>query len=141
MIFWWWWCWYFDDVDVLTIMMFWWWWCFHDDVSDRKIRVLWWWWCCWSKGQNTEDVADWKIKVLKMLMKLFLIERSKYWRCWCWSKGQSADVAYRKIRIWWWCCSNTEEFVADPNNQSVAVTEDWRLKMKTTWCWKDSNDL
>ena len=36
---------------------------------------------------------------------------------------------------------DAEEVVADQNSQSVAVTKDWRLKMKTTWCWKASNDL
>ena len=59
--------------------------------SDWNIRVWWWcccwskgskcWRCCWSKGQSIEDVAevvaDWKVKILKML----LIERSKNWRC------------------------------------------------------------
>ena len=68
------------------------------DVADRKIRI--WWWCCsnteevvddqkgqstkdvverccWLKGQSAEDVADRKVKVLKML----LIQRSKRWRC------------------------------------------------------------
>ena len=75
--------------------------------------MLWWWCCCWSKGQSAEDVVtDWKVKVLKMLL---LIERSKCWRCCCWLKGQ---------------------VVADQSSQSVDVTEDWRLKMKTTWCWK-----
>ena len=31
--------------------------------------------------------------------------------------------------------------VADRSGQSVGVAEDWRLNMKTTWCWKASNDL
>ena len=68
-----------------------------NDESDWKIRV-WWWCCCWSKGQSAEeDVADLKVKVLKMML---LIERSKYWRCY-WSKGPNAEdvVADWKIKM------------------------------------------
>ena len=36
---------------------------------------------------------------------------------------------------------DAEEVVAYQNSQSVVVTKDWILKMKTTWCWKVSNDL
>ena len=109
-----------------------------EDVVERSKC----WRCCWSKGQYAEDiVADQIVKVLKML----LIERSKCWRCCCWSNSQSAeDVADRKVQVLkmsllierskcWRCCWSKTEDVADD--------EDWRLKMKTTWCWKASNDL
>ena len=120
---------------------------------------------CWSKSQSVEDVADRKVKnaeyvvadrTIKVL-NMLLIERSKYWRCCCWSKSQSAeDVADRKVK-------NAEDVVADrkvqvlkmsllierskcwrccgSKTEDVADDEDWRLKMKTTWCWKYSNDL
>ena len=43
----------------------------EDDDNDEpnwKIRV-WWWCCCWSKGQSAEDdVAERKVKVLKILI-------------------------------------------------------------------------
>ena len=56
----------------------------EDVVADRK-------------SQSVEDVADWKVKMLKMLL---LIEQSKCWRC-CWSKGPSAEdvVADWKIKM------------------------------------------
>ena len=91
------------------------------------------WRCCWLKGQNAEDVvadrtsqsaeyvadrkgpsaedvvANWKIKMLKMLLliepvkvlKMLLIERSKCWRCRCWLKGQNAEdvVADRTVKV------------------------------------------
>ena len=60
----------------------------EDDVSDQKIRV-WWWRCCWSKGQSAEDVADQKVKVLKMLM----IKRSK---------DVDADQRVTVVENWRW---------------------------------------
>ena len=109
----------------------------YDDgvVADRKVKVLkmmlliesskCWRWCYWSKGQSVEDdVADQNVKMLKMML---LIERSKWWRWCCWSKGQSAKDC---------CWSKQSKIVADRSGQSVDVVEDWRLKMKTTWCWK-----
>ena len=91
------------------------------------------WW--WSKYQSAEDVAaDQKVKVLKMLMKMLLIERSKCRSC-CWSKGQSAEdvVADRKFKVvnilllierskwcWWYYQSRS---------QNVAVVEDWRWRL------------
>ena len=116
-------------ITMLLIRMWWWWWSkgqsVEDVAADRKVKVLK--MCCWSKDQSAEDVADQKVKVLKMLL---LIERSKCWRCcWrcCWSKDQSVeDVADEKVkRYWCWlksCCRQI-------------------LKTKTIWCWKASNDL
>ena len=119
------------------------------------------WWCFWSKDQNVmmimidrseyddDDVAaDWKVKVLKMLL---FIEKSKCWRC-CWSKGQNAKdvVADRKIKVlkmlliesskcwrcccWsnqskcWRCCwskvQNAEDVVADRTSQSAEDVAD-----------------
>ena len=86
------------------------------DESDWKIGV-WWWCCCWSKGQSAKDVADRKVKVLKMLL---LIERSKCWRCY-WSKGQIVEdvVADWKVKVLkmlliesskcWRCCCWSKE--------------------------------
>ena len=130
---WWWWrtdrkirVWWWRRTD--RKIRVWWWW-----RTIRKIRV-WWWWCC-SKDQS-------------MMMMMLLFEISEYddddvavrkirvWWWWCcWSKGQSAedDVADRKVKVL--------KIVADRSGQSVDVAEDWRLKMKTTWCWKASNDL
>ena len=100
-----------------------------DVVADQKAKVLkmmmlierskcW----RWSKGQSAEDdVVDQKVKVLKMML---LIKSSKCWRCCCWSKGQIC------------CWSKHSKIVANRSGQSVDVAEDWRLKMKTTWCWK-----
>ena len=151
-----WWCFWSKDQSMMMIFLCW--WCFwskyqsmmmmimidrseydDDDVAtDREVKVLKMllliersrcWrcccWsksqnarCCWSKGQNAQDVvADRKIKVLKM----FLIERSKWWRCCCWSNSQNS------------------EDVADRSSQRINDDEDWRLK--TTRCWKASNDL
>ena len=129
-----------------------------DDDYDRQIRIWWWWCCCWSKGQGAKDVVvDRKVKVLKMLP----IESSKCWRCRCWSNSQIVeDVADRKVQVlkmsllierskcWRYCCWSkgpSAEYVTaklkDQNAEDVVDDEDWRLKMKTTWCWKASNDL
>ena len=59
-----------------------------EDVAER---------CCWSKGQSVEDVANRKVKVLKMLL---LIKRSKFWRFCCWSKDLSAEhVVVQKVKV------------------------------------------
>ena len=135
-----------------------------EDVAEQKVQVLKMsllierskcWRCCGSKTEDVVDDEDY------MMLKRFqwFIDVLPFW-CWCWSKGQSVDddVADRKIRIWWWwwwCCSKSQnaedvvadrkvkvlKIVADRSDQSVDVTEDGRLKMKTTWCWKASNDL
>ena len=93
--------------------------------------------CCWSKGQSAEDVADQKLKVLKML----LIKRSQCLIC-CWSKGQSDKyVSDRKVKVlkmllierskcWrcccWSKCQSPEDVDAD---QRVAVIEYWRQRL------------
>ena len=112
---------------------------YDDDVVVRNIRV--WWCCCCSKNQSMmmmllferseyyDDVADRKVKVLKMML---LIERSKCWRCCYWSKGQRCCWSKRSKML----LIETVKFVADRSGQGVAVAKDWRLKMKTTWCWK-----
>ena len=138
----------------------------EDVVIDRKVKMLkmlpikrtkCWRCCCWSKNQSVEDVADRKFKMLKMSL---LIEQSKCWRC-CWSKGPSAEdvVANWKIKMLkmllliepvkvlkmllikrskCWICRCK---LKDQNAEDVVDDKDWRLKMKTTWCWKYSNDL
>ena len=92
--------------------------------DDRQIRI-WWWWCCsWSKGKSVDDdIDDWEVKVLKMLL---LIERSRCWRCCCWSKSQSAeDVADRKVK-------NAEDVVADRKVQVLKMS----LLIERSKCWR-----
>ena len=100
-------------------------------------RSKWWRWCFWSKGQSTEDdVADRKVKVLKMML---LIERSKCWRCCCccWSKDQSTeDVADQ----------NAEDIVVDRKvkvlKMLLLIEESrcwrccWSKRSKYWWCWR-----
>ena len=138
---------------------------YDDDVvaTDQKVKVLKMlllienskcWRCCWSKGQNAKDVvADRTVKVPKML----LIERSKWWRCRCWLKDQNVEdvVADRIVKVMkmllikrskcWrcrcWLKDQNAEDVADQSSQRINDDEEWRLKMKTTLCWKASNYL
>ena len=136
------WCWYFDDDDFDVLIMFSWW------CSDQKIRV-WWWCCCWSKGQSAEeDVADRKVKVLKIML---LIKRSNCWR-WCfWSKGQSAeDVADRKVKVlkmlllieesrcywskwskYWWCW----RLKIEDEDYMMLKSFQWFIDVSPWWCW------
>ena len=155
----WWWCFYVDDVSDRRIRV--WWRCFwlkdqnvmmimidrseYDDVAaDWKVKVLnmllierskCWRCCCWSNSQITEDVADRKVQVLKMSL---LIERSKCWRCCCWSNQSKCWRCYWSKGSKCWICRCK---LKDQNAEDVVDDEDWRLKMKTTWCWKASNDL
>ena len=122
-----------------------------NDESDWKIKV--WWRCrCWSKGQSAEeDVADLKVKVLKMML---LIERSKCWRWCCWSKGQSAkDVADRKVKVlkmlllieesrcwrccwskrskYWWCW----RLKIEDEDYMMLKSFQWFIDVSPWWCW------
>ena len=103
-----------------------------DDDYDRQIRIWWWWCCCWSKGQSVDhDIADRKVKVLKMLLierskmlkMLLLIEQSKCWRC-CWSKGPSAEdvVANWKIKM-------IKMLLIKAVKELMMKTEDWRWRL------------
>ena len=129
---WWWWC---------HIIKVWWWRC-----TNRKIRIWWWvdvrvWWCfwskdqsmmmmlllikrpkwwrrcCWSKGQSAEDVVDWKVKVLKMLLT---IEESRCWRC-CWSKRSK----------YWWCW----RLKIEDEDYMMLKSFQWFINVSPCWCW------
>ena len=63
------------------------------------------WRCCWSKGPSAEDVAaNWKIKMLKMLL-------IKDWRCCWWWRLKIEDEDYMMLKRFqwfidvlpWWC--------------------------------------
>ena len=148
---WWWWC-------CSRIEVWWWCWsrCYWSEYDRTKCRRSWY----WSKDQSTEDVADlnaedvvadWKIKVLKMLLIkmlkiLLLIERSKCWRCCCWSKGLSAeDVADRKIKVLkMLLIKSSKDVDADQKLLSLKTKDEdymmlksfqWFIDVLPWWCW------
>ena len=101
-----------------------WWWWWH---TDWQIRICWR-YCCWSNSQSAEDVADWKVNMLKILL---LIDQSKCWRC-CWLKGQSAEdvaegVADQKVKVLKMLLIKRSKNV--DADQRVVVVENWRWRL------------
>ena len=138
-----------DHVDVLMMMMmlmFWWWWCFDDDDVLMKMLLIErskCWRCCWSKGQSAEDdVADWKVKVLKMML---LIERSKCWRWCCWSKGQSVEdvVADQKVKVLKMLMLFKELLTLKIEDKDYIMLKgfQWFIDVLPWWCWWRSLSL
>ena len=136
MIWWWcfwWWCFWSKDQSGLMMMFLikisv----CDDDDVSDWNIRVWWWRCCCWSKGQSVEDVvADWKVKVLKLL----LIERSKCWIC-CWLKGQSVQdvVADQKVKVLM-LIKELLTLKIEDEDYIMLKSFQWFIDVLPWWCW------
>ena len=103
---------------------------YDDDVVVRKIRV--WWWCSWSKGQSAEDdVADRKVKVLKMLL---LIERSKMLLI-----EKVKDVANRSGQSCCWskwsrCCCCWRLKIEDEDYMMLKSFQ-WFIDVLPWWCW------
>ena len=94
----------------------------------------------------TDQVADWKNKMMKVLL---LIERSKRWRC-CWSKGQSTEdvvegVSNQKVKVLRCCWSKGQKMLMlikellslkiEDGDYMMLKSFQWFIYVLPWWCW------